>query len=90
MKKFYVNINPYMEDIEVVGTLEQAMEYADKNISYNQEDILIYEEKENGEYKLIARRRWYNVDIDEAEEDENECISYGAAGHYGAWEMLDY
>lgn len=87
---FYINFNPYIEDTEVVGTLEQAMKYADKKSCYTQEDILIYGEKENGEYNLIARRRWYNADIDEAEEDENECISYGEAGHYGAWEILDY
>lgn len=85
---FYINFNQYENDEESIGTLGMAMDTADIEASYTQQDILIYGDREHK--NLIARRRWYGTDIDEDVESKNECIDFGKFGHYGAWEVFDY
>lgn len=82
---YYISMNHLLDDEKYIGTLEDAMKYADTKASYNQEDMLIFgdENREN----LIARRRWYGVEISE-DESEKECISFGKFGHYGEWEIF--
>lgn len=89
---YYISMNHLLDGEEYIGTLEDAMKYADTKASYNQEDMLIFgengnEEYSNDEYNLIARRRWYGVEIGD-DESEKECISFGKFGHYGEWEIF--
>jgi hypothetical protein len=79
MSKFELRCGNWNEEVEATD-LEQAMNLADKEISYNQESMGIYE---NGE--LVAFRRW-NSTNDGIEECENP-IEYGEFGYYGDWEV---
>jgi len=73
-------------DIELIGTLKDAMQEADKGIAYTQNDIAIY--RESG--KIAALRPWYGVSFnpDETEETKDEIIDFGAFGYFGAWAIL--
>lgn len=74
---YYISVNGNEDEgEEYVGTLEEAMEYADTKAGCDQSDILIFGENgdysySNDEYNLIARRKWH-----------------GETGNYGEWEIF--
>ena len=63
------------------NTIKEAMEFADDNASYTQQNIDIINNK-TGE--IVAIRRWWGVEAD-ANEQEG-IISFGRFGYYGPWE----
>lgn len=63
------------------NTIKEAMEFADDNASYTQQDIDIIN-NEIGE--IVAIRRWWGVEAD-ANEQEG-IINFGKFGYYGPWE----
>ncbi len=84
--KYIIKHHTGAGDIELIGTLEDAMQEADKGIAYTQNDITIF--GESGE--IVALRPWCGVPFnpDETEETEDEIIDFGAFGYFGAWAIL--
>lgn len=81
---FFVRFHTGAGDFEIVGDLETAKAAADENAAYTQMPITI--EDETGEE--FAMRPWWGVEYDqnETEDAENEVITFGRFGYYGAWE----
>lgn len=73
-------------DKEIAGTVEQAMEVADKGAAYTQQSYVI--KSEDGETWI---RHWIPLEYaPEIEEDaESEIISFGNFGYYAAWKELE-
>jgi hypothetical protein len=81
---YHINWNYMMEDEIVEGTLEEAMKIADDGAAYTQQNINIKDE----DGKVVASRSWWGTvyDPDETEDAEDEIISFGSFGYFGAWE----
>lgn len=82
--KYYICANILMDDIEVEGTLDEAMSRADELASYTQENITIY--KDNYRKTVVAFRAW--CPLEEPEEDETDIIDYGTFGYYAEWNVI--
>lgn len=85
MAKYYIDYGTGAGNEWVEGSLEEAMEQADKGAAYTQTSYGIQDE--NGEE--IASRRWWGVAFDPkaTEETEDEIIDFGKFGYYGAWQV---
>lgn len=84
--KYYINYGTGAGN-EYAETLEEAMTIADEGAAYTQQDIRITD-AESGD--LAASRHWWGVEYDpELDADsEDDVISFGKFGHYGAWTIL--
>lgn len=81
-EKYFVK-SGYWEDSEIYNNIEDAKKGADELISYNQEDVIIYNEKN----EEVCRRTWYGgVEYDKDENDEEDPILFGDFGFYGDWQ----
>lgn len=88
--KFYVDFgtgagNFYAE------SLEKAMEAADEEAAYTQQDIKIYAVDENGNINDTPEmgRRWWEYEY-RPEEDSNENpIVFGTFGFYSDWHEVE-
>lgn len=84
MKSTLYTVN-YLNGItETADTLAAAKAIADEGAAYTQQAINI----EDASGEVVASRPWWGVPFDPetTEETENEIISFGGAGYYGAWE----
>ena len=75
---FEISMNPYMDRIEFEGTLEEAKAAADEMITYNQQDIIIWEDGR----RITMRKYW---GCDPSEEDDDEDIIPIGDGFYAEW-----
>lgn len=82
MENYFITFNIYMEPETFTGSLEEAKAYADRNVAYTQQDIIIRDD----EQEEICRRRWCGVQYDEAEYCEEKPITYGKFGFYADWQ----
>lgn len=85
---FYVKINCMM-DRESFEDLDDAIKYANNQACYIQEDIVIYNSKEETCENEVMRRRWYGVPFDsDLYEDggDADIIDFGDFGYYAEWE----
>ena len=82
---YFIDYNTGVGNEWVVGPLEYAKERADAGIRYTQQDVVIYDVDDNE----VVRRDWIPVDYDtqdnEDKDAEDEIVSYGDFGYYGAW-----
>lgn len=76
MKKYFVNFGTG-EGNEWADTLEEAMELAERGLSYTQESVCIYDGEE-----VITKLPWYGV---EPSEDDVVTAKFGTSGFYGEW-----
>ena len=74
-KKYLVNYNTGVT--EESDTLDQAIEIAEKGLTYTQEDVDIYYGEERK-----ATLKWYGV---EPTDDAIVTASFGDFGFYGEW-----
>lgn len=84
MGKYYINYNTGAGNEWITGTLEDAQRAADDGAAYTQQPITIEDEHDNE----VARRPWWGVAYDPDVDDsaENEIISFGSFGYFGAWQ----
>lgn len=70
----------------IEGTVETAMESADRDAAYTQQSITI--KADDGEAYI---RRWWSVEYDpsETESTEDDIIDFGKLGYYEAWETWE-
>lgn len=80
MGKYYVNYNTGAGNFEVEGTLEEAIEEANVNLAYTQENVSIEQDGEQ-----IAFLPWWGVT---PEEDDIVTERFGNFGFYGEWVLL--
>lgn len=77
---------------ECFEDLDDAIEYANNQACYIQEDIVIYNSKEETYENEVMRRCWYGVafnpDLYEDGEDA-DIISFGSFGYYDEWSERD-
>lgn len=68
--------------------LENAMEIADENATYTQQDINIYEvdEKDNISDCPTMSRRWWGYEYNPDEDAFENPICFGTFGFYSDWE----
>ena len=74
-----------IDDVELEGSLEEAMAKADEMACYTQQNIRIYADEKRD--MLVAGRCWYGVEPDN-EIAEGDIISFGKFGYYDEWYIL--
>ena len=81
--KYYIDYNTGVEMEEINGTMEEAMEAAEKGIAYTQQPVTIRDE--DGE--PVAVLQWWGS---APEEDYTEDVveRFGDFGYYGPWVMI--
>lgn len=82
---YRINFNTGAGNVENIETLEKAMEIADSETAYTQQDIDIYED---GNEKPVLTRRWCGTQFDPElfEDGENaNVIKFGSFGYYDEW-----
>lgn len=87
MAKYYIEYGTGDGNEWVEGTLEEAMEIADKGVGYTQSGVEIQDE--DGE--PIVKRKWWGYEFDPETDptDEDEIISFGSYGFCGPWEDVE-
>lgn len=90
MAKYFADLNHLMPMFELEATtLEEAKCEADKMISYNGQNAVLYESIGGGViYDMVAERKWYGTKF-EGSEDEMQVLGildFGDAGYYDGWE----
>ena len=83
--KYYICLNEMIDDVELDGSLEEAMAKADEMACYTQQNIRIYADEKRD--MLVAGRCWYGVEPDD-ECSEGDIISFGKFGYYDEWYIL--
>lgn len=68
---------------ETANTLKEAMTKADKGAAYTHHDIVIMDNDE----REVARRKWWNVPYNPAEDESLDPIKFGKNGYYADWEI---
>ena len=76
-EKYYINYNTGAGNEYVTGTLEEAIKTARDGASYTQCDIDIIDIYDGD--TIVATWRWVGL---QAEDDEDDIIRFGTAGHY--------
>lgn len=83
METYYINYNTGAGN-DYADTLEEAMQIADANACYTQQNITI----EDIDGNAVAIRRWWGVEYDPETDYCEDPIDYGSWGYYGDWEQL--
>ena len=65
--------------------LESVLDEADAGIGYTGHSVVVTDEAG----KDVARREWYGVDIDWADCEDEDVISYGQFGYYTSWRYVE-
>ena len=66
-------------------TVEDAMLYADKNASYTQEHICIYDSDTD---ELVSVRRWVGLPLDDDMGLVEDPICFDKFGYYDDWQDM--
>lgn len=84
MGKYYIDYNTGAGNVWVEGTIDDAKSEADNGAAYTQRKIEIKDEA--GE--TVCFRQWWGVEFDPdvTEETEDEVITFGQFGYFGAWQ----
>ena len=79
---YYLSLCSKINDFEFKGSLDEAMEKADRLACYTKEDIIIY--ADNNRDNLVALRRWHDYCADE-DALYRDIINFGIKGYYDEW-----
>ena len=90
-KKIYAVQHNYLfadADLKRFDNLKDAIQFADDNVAFTQQDIKIYTRD-----KTIMMRKWYGYEFSEdeyfADYEYGKPISYGKFGFYTGWILDD-
>lgn len=78
MKKYYVNFGTGVGNKEV-KTIQEGIDYVEKNLSYTQKRIEIRRLEDD---EVVIYLPWWGV---KAEEDDIVICDFGNYGFYGDW-----
>lgn len=87
-KNYFINFGTGAGNITKYMSLVEAMDIAEKECGYTQNDVCIYEADtytSSIDCQPVAVLPWYGV---AADEDDTVTVSFGDFGFYGEWNIL--
>lgn len=81
MSKYFINYNTGAGNIEIDGSIEEAMKLAEEELGYTQQNVSIEQDGEQ-----IAYLPWWGVI---PEEDDFVTKQFGDYGFYGEWVLQE-
>lgn len=85
--KYYIDYGTGAGNKYFDGTLDEAKAGADEGAAYTQCSYCIKAVDDNGDpAEVICSRPWWGVEYDPDEDEDDDVITFGKFGYFGAWQ----